>query len=1066
MIGEFFVAKLWHLNFRVKMLLLISLIFTSALYAQEKSVSGNISDFNGIPLPGVNIVIKGTGQGTVSDVNGNFTIKVPSNTAVLSFTYVGYDVQEIAVGEQTTIKVVLSENVKELDQVIVIGYGTQKKSDLTGSVSSVSSKDIQANPVTRIDQALEGRAAGVNVVSTTGMPGGSDNIQIRGVSSINGFAPLVVIDGIPTSDPNAMNRISPSDIESVEVLKDAASAAIYGSSGGNGVILITTKRGKSGKVTTSVNIYTGFQQVEKTIPLMNTRQWNQLYTAMNGKPYIYSADSLNMNTNWQKAIYRTAQQNNYDINITGGNEKSQFSLSANYLTQDGLVRNTGYDKLLLSISSLTNLTKHIKLDAVARLSNDKTTGPAEWQYQNVYNNYTTFPALSMEPYLKPYDASGKWTVSPLGAMNPFVGIDERSDQIGKDANLSGTVNLNIELFKGLTYTSRLNGSEDNNENWNYQPAYNSWADDNNPMNKLTQYWDKGYSWTVQNYVTFNKTILNDHNLSLMAGQEASDWWDYHMNGFRQNFASNDPDLLYFDNSLDLSSTSQIVGGSAKEAKSAAYYGRINYDYKSMFLAQFNARRDGESNFGPLEKWGNFYSGSVGFKFSELQAVKDLNIFSFGKIKFGVGQSGQYPISTYWPYASTILSVDVMDYAFDNKTLSSGYGPVQVPNPALHWETVTTKNFGVDLGFFKDQLNVSIEYFTKDNNGMIMTQHVNDVAGTYYISGGAPEFGSTGIQSTYPLVNYGSVSNKGLELTLDYKRVIGDIKINFGLNLEYQVNKITNLAQDSTTQGGVHDLGGLTISKIGEPIGEFTGYKFAGLFRQGDKMVYSTKYKKYVFSDQPYSVGSAGDTTWAQPQAKPGDAKWVDINHDGVINSKDRAYLGSYIPPYVFGFNIGMEYKGFDFSAFFQGVYGNQIFDGIKRFTYTWETSQNHAASFADRYHLPVVYNNVVIDPGNTTSNLPDVGAQNWGTPSNLYIESGSYLRLRTLTLGYTLKNAWSSKVGIEKFKIYFTGRNLFTLTKYSGYDPEISNPDPKLAGIDIGGYPQARMYTFGVNIEF
>ncbi len=1062
MIKEFFSAKLWHLFFRVRMLLLIPLFFTSALYAQEKTVTGSVSDITGMPLPGVNVVIKGTSNGVVSDISGNFTIKVPDNNAILTFTYVGYENQEITVGEQSTIKVVLNENVKELDQVVVIGYGTQKKSDLTGSVSSVTSKDIQATPVTRIDQALEGRAAGVNVVSATGMPGGSSNIQIRGVSSINGFAPLVVIDGIPGGD---MNKISPSDIESIEVLKDAASAAIYGSNGGNGVILITTKRGKAGSVTTRVNIYTGIQQVEKTIPMMNTRQWNQLYTAMNGKPFIFSQDSLNMNTDWQKAIYRTALQNNCDVNITGGNDRSQFSIGANYLKQEGLVRNTGYNRLLLSVSSLTNIAKHVKLDAVVRFSNDQTTGPAEWQYQNVYNNFTTFPALSMDPYLKPYDANGKWSVSPIGAMNPFVGIDEKSDQKGKDANIQGNVGLNIEFIKGLTYTLRLSGTEDNNESWNFQPEYFSWANDANPMSKLTQNWDKGYSWTIQNYATYNKTILDDHNISLMAGMESSDWWDYHMNGFRQDFASSNPNLLYFDNSLDLSSTSQIIGGSAKEATSAAYYGRINYDYKSMILAQFNARRDGESNFGPYDKWGNFYSGSVGFKFTELQVVKDLNIFSFGKIRFGVGQSGQFQGLSYWPYASTILSVDVMDYAFDNKTLSSGFAPVQVPNPSLHWETVTTKNFGADLGFFKDQLNISIDYFTKDNTNMIQIQHVNDVAGTFYISAGGAEFGNTGIQSTYPSVNFGSVSNKGIELTLDYKKVIGDVKINFGVNLTYQVNKITELATDSVSQGAVHDLGGLTVSKVGEPIGEFTGYRFNGLFKQGDKMVYNNKSKKYVFADQIYYVNGS-DTSYAQANAKAGDARWVDANHDGLLNGHDREYLGSYIPPYVFGFSLGMEYKGIDFSAFFQGVYGNQIFDGIKRFTYTWETSQNHAAEFANRYHLPVIYNGTTIDPGNTTSNMPNIGAQNWGTPSTLYIENGSYLRLRTLTLGYTLPVAWTSKVGIDKFRLYFIGRNLLTLTKYSGYDPEISQSDPKLAGIDIGGYPQARMYTFGVNIDF
>jgi TonB-linked SusC/RagA family outer membrane protein len=1061
-----------------KCLLTLLLFFTFILsgFAQEKTLTGSIVDQSGSPLPGVNVIIKGTSIGTVTDLNGKFTIKVPDNKAVLTITYVGYADQEIAVGEQTTIKVELAENVKEIDQIVVIGYGVQKKSDLTGAVASISAKDLRSTPVTRIDEAIEGRAAGVNVVSATGMPGGSRNIQIRGVSSINGFNPLIVIDGIPSTDPNSMNKISPGDIESIEILKDAASTAIYGSTGGNGVVLITTKKGKAGKVETSLNIYTGIQDVPNTIPMMNTKQWNQFYAASTGAPFNFKQNNQDstINTDWQKALYKPAALNSCELSITGGTEKSKFSIGANYINQDGLVRNTGYNKLLLSLSSITSLTKHIKLDEVVRYSNEKTTGPAEYQYQNVYNNFTTMPALFMVPFLTPYDSKGKWSVSPVGGSNPFVGIDERSNQYNKNIDVQGNFGLTIEFLKGLTFTTRINGDVGNNEFWKFDPMYFSWANDLNTVDKLTENWDKSYSWTFQNYITYNTTILNDHNVSIMAGTEAADWWDYNIGGFRQTFASSNPDLLYFDNSSDVSLASQKIGGSAKEARSNGYFGRLNYDYKSMFLAQFNVRRDGESNFGPNFKWGNFYSGSAGFKFSELQVVKDLNIFSFGKIRVGLGQTGQYPVSTYWPYASTILNTAVMNYSFDGKALSTGYGPVQVPNPDLHWETVTTTNIGLDLGFFKDQLRANIDYFIKNNDGMIMPQATNSVAGTYLLVAppNGAEVGNTGIQSTNPLVNYGSVSNKGIELTLDYKKVFGDLKINLGLNLTYQVNKITKLAIDSTVQGAVHDLTGITISKVGYSIGEFEGYVFNGIFRATDKMVYNNKAKKYVFANQPYkltynTVTKANDTIYAQPAAKPGDARWADLNHDGVHDPKDFGYFGSYIPPYVFGFSMGFEYKGIDLSAFFQGVYGNKIFDGVKRWTYDWLTVTNHSADFANRYHLPVVYKGVIIDPGNTTSNLPDIGSQNWGAqPSSLYIEDGSYLRMKTLTLGYTLPKNWTDKVGVDRLRIYFIAKNLFTLTKYTGYDPEVSSSDPKLAGIDISGYPQSRMYTLGANIDF
>ena len=1072
---KWFKSKLNPLACKGIMVLLAFFIFLSNIFAQKQTITGIVTDAtSNSALPGVNVIEKGTTNGTVTGVDGAYTIEVAGPSSILEFSYVGYLSESMKVGDNTSFSISLVEDVTQLEQVVVIGYGVQKKSDLTGAVTSVSAKDLKSIPVTRIDEALEGRAAGVNVVAGTGMPGGSRNIQIRGVSSINGFNPLIVVDGIPTGDVNVLNRISPGDIESMEILKDAASAAIYGSTGGNGVILITTKKGQAGKITTSLNMYTGIQEIPKYIPMMDTRQWNQFYASRNttngNAPYIFSEDSLNLNTDWQDAIFNSAPLYDVQLNITGGNEKSQFSVGIDYLKQEGMIENTSYDKLLLSASSTHQLTKRIKFDEVIRFANEKTTGPAEWQYQNVYNNYTTLPALTELPFLTPYDEEGNWTVNSVvtQSQNPFVGIDMRSDQYIKNMNLIINLGLNIELIKGLIYTTRLNGEAGIYEDWNFQPIYYATDVDNNPRSKLTQNWTRGFSWTFQNYLTYSRTLFNDHSFSLMAGMEAAKWWDYHIGGYRWDLPSTDPNLIYFDNSTDLSTTGQIIGGSAKEARSQAYFGRINYNYRSLVLAQFNIRRDGESNFGPNYKYGNFYSGSLGFKFSELQVIKDLNIFSFGKVRVGVGQTGQFPIASYWPYASTVLNTAVMNYSFDNANLSLGQGPVQVPNPDLRWETVTTTNIGADLGFLRDQLNVTIDYFIKNNEGMIMQQAVNSIAGTWLLANpaNAAEVGNTGITTTYPSVNYGSVNNKGIEFTVDYRKQLGDLRVNFGVNFTYQTNKITELATDSTVQGSVHDLNGITVSKVGHSIGEFHGYVFDGVFKEGDPVVYNAKSKKYVYANQPYLIDDKGDTSYAKPNAKAGDARWVDVNQDGKLNTNDWDYLGSYIPPYVYGFSLGLEYKGIDFSAFFQGVYGNKIFNGLKRFLYTWENYGNHRADFADRYHAPVVYNGVTIDPGNLTSDLPDVGAQNWGVVSSLYIEDGSYLRLRTLTLGYTLPRKWTNVVAIERFRIYFIGKNLFTFTNYTGYDPEISTSDPKVAGIDVAGYPQSRMYTFGINVDF
>lgn len=1058
-------VKQKHHLFRLVAMMLFFMVYTGSLFAQERSISGSVADGQGLSLPGVNIVIKGTNMGTISDIDGKFTIKIPDNNAVLEIKYVGYANQEIKVGDMTQISVVLVEEIREIDQVVVIGYGSMKKSDLTGSIASVSSEDLKAIPVARIDEALTGRAAGVNVSATSGMPGASRTIQIRGVSSINGFEPLIVIDGIPGGD---MNKINPSDIESIEVLKDAASAAIYGSTGGNGVILITTKRGKEGKASTTINVYTAIQDVPKKIDMMNTRQWNQFYAAKNGgRPFMFSEDSLNFTFDWQDAIYDQAPIQNIDLNTTGGTEQIQYSFGANYLTQEGMVKNTGYDKLLMSLNSAMKISKRIKFDEVIRFAYDKTTGPAEWQYQNVYNNFTTMPAILMVPFLTPYDEEGDWSISPVGGNNPFTGIDARSNQYAKNFEILGNFGLTVDLLKGLSYSTRISGTVNNNESWNFQPKYDSWSEDRNLISRLTQNWRKDYSWTYQNYATYSTTIAENNNITAVAGMEAAKWWDYNIGGFRQDYSSPNPDLLYFDNSLDDTLVAQIITGLGKEATSLAYFGRINYDYKSMFLAQVNFRRDGNSNFGPNFKFGNFWSGSVGFKFSELEAVKNLNFLSFGKIRLGYGETGQFPITTYWPYASSILNTNQMNYAYNDNSITSGYGPVQVPNPDLHWETVITTNIGLDLGFFRDQLKVTLDYFNKVNDGMIMPQQVPSVAGTYLmISPVNPgEVGNTGIQSAFPLVNIGSVSNKGLETTIDFKKTIGEVNINAGVNFTVQKNVITELATDSTIYGSVHDLSGVTILKEGQSIGTYRGYEFDDLFREGDPMVFNSVAGRNVFADQPYII-EGEDTTYARPFAKPGDAKWVDRNGDGRWTAADYTYLGSYIPKYVFGINFGMDWKGIDFSMFWQGVAGNEIFNGVKRWTYDWNTQTNHAAEFADRYHLPIEYNGEVIDPGNLTSDMPEMGVANWGSPSTLYIEDGSYLRLRTLTIGYTLPQNWTNKINISRFRVYFIGKNLLTFTRYNGLDPEVSNPDPRYAGIDIAGYPQSKLYTFGFNLDF
>jgi TonB-linked SusC/RagA family outer membrane protein len=1044
-----------------------ALLIMTATFGQEKTVTGVVTDKNGVTLPGVNVVIKGTTTGTVTDANGKYSIKVPGPQTVLTFSFVGYVSQDIAVGNQTSINPVLEEEVKELDQVVVIGYGVQKKSDLTGSVASVSGSSFQGIAVTNLNQALQGRATGVNVVSNTGMPGGSVTIQIRGMSSVNGGSPLVVIDGIPGGDLNSLN---PSDIESIEILKDAASQAIYGSNGGNGVIIVTTKKGKAGTFQTTVNASYGWQNVANTIDMMNLTDYNRTMAELK-LPYSTNLDTMKYH-NYNDIIFqKDVPVQNYDFSTGGGSEKSKFYISGAYTGQEGIIRKSNYEKLNFRISSEHQVTKKVRFDENVSFVNTKTEGFEEWMYTNVY--YTPiFPALNMPPYLSPYTynpRTGKdeWTITPSSVSNPMVDIDNRN-YWAKNASISGNAGLTINLFKGFSYTPRINGYMGNYDMQNFTPKYYFKADKQNTINRLEKNIQRSFGWVVQNIVTYSGTIANNHNFSIMAGQEAKRNWGYNISGTRLNFKSTLSNMLYLDKSLDDTSNLQVVNGNGYENRMSSYFGRLNYDYKGMVLAQFNIRRDGQSDFGPNYRFGTFKSGSVGFKFSELQSVKDLNIISFGKIRASYGETGQYPRSS-WPYLAKILTPYVYSYSFDNSTALIGAGPVQISNPDIHWETVISQGVGLDLGFFKDKLMISVDYFNKKNDGMLNYEDVTYMAGTFQTQSDA-EGGST-----KPEVNSGSVKNEGAEISLNYKYNKGDFKSSFDLSLTFVNNKITDLATDSVVKGNVHnELQGVTIQKVGHPISEFWGYQIQSVIKKDDPKVYYAKSKKDVF----YSLNSKGDTIYL-PTALVGDVRWKDNNNDGKIDDKDRTYLGNPNPPFIFSFSINLSYKMFDFSAYFNGVAGNKIFNGAGRYFYDWnKIATNRSAKFAGRYRDPLTDNagNLIldvngnpIDPGNESYSLPRLGSQNYGRSSELYIEDGSYLRLKNIQIGFTLPSNISNALKIQKFRVYASLTNVFTITNYSGFDPEVARydfGDPSILGIDIGGYPQTRVLSIGANLTF
>ena len=1033
----------------------------------KKLIRGTVLDAkNSTPLPGLTVVVKGTTVGSVTDFDGKYSISA-SNKDVLVFSFIGYSNQEILVGDKTTIDVNLAEDVVGLDEVVVTGYGVQKKSDLTGAVASVSSEKISKLPVSSIDQALQGQAAGVNITAKSGRPGEAVDIQIRGISSINGTTPLVIIDGIAGD----LNRINPGDIASIEVLKDASSAAIYGATGGNGVILVTTKKGTPGKVTTSINAYRGLETAANKVELMNSQEWmavneetvwNNTTAKKRGELKALNNQPDTLKTyDWQELLYQPAIAENYDINVSGGNDFSSFMLSSSYTNQNGIIKSSEYQRFTFRINSEQKLTKRLALDQSISFVNTINKGLEEWQWHNYYSN-PLYKTLLMDPSVPDYDENGKWGVSNYNTENPLIALDTK-DKTSRNNYFEGNFGLKINLLKGLDFTTRFSGKLGFNDEKEYVPKYWSTTIYNNSVDKLIQSMSRNISWTAQNILNYQTTIANVHNLSAMVGMEANKWWDYDISGTRYDMPSTDPWMLYLVKSSNGEDLGQLVTGTGHIGANQAYFGRINYDYSGKYLLTLNVRRDGSSRFGPANRWGNFPSFSLGWKFSEETFMKNIEAITFGKIRFGYGQTGSNARSGF-PYLSAVVSDDHFRYSYNNTTSTIGTGPSQIANTEIRWESVNMSNLGLDISLFDNRLSVTADVFNKVNDGMLMYKEVPATAGTYY--GEDPE------------VNIGSLSNKGYELTITARKKEGDLKGSIDFNISGVKNEVLELATDSMKVGKVHSITPTNMTCIGAPVAQFWGYKVDyslgnGLFRETDPVN-----EKGIITNQPFKE-SNGKTTYAQQKAQPGDRRYKDVNNDGSINTKDMVNLGSPLPKFTYGLTINMEYKGFDLSAFFYGSYGNKILNGTKQYMYWFQQNSNHAKEFADRYvqndiiKLDENGNPKVVVKQNIDTDIARNSEDNYNKLCDWHIEDGSYLRLKNLVIGYTIPNNITSKINIQKIRIYGGAKNLFTLTKYSGISPEVSGKGaeegstPILeSGVDLGVYPTTRMLYFGANIVF
>jgi TonB-linked SusC/RagA family outer membrane protein len=1011
----------------------LSIIFSCiafALSAQIK-ITGrvNIEGANEAAI-GATVVLKGTTTGTSTDIEGNYTIQVPDQNAVLVFTYTGYLTQEIVVGNRTSVTVNLSENSAQLSEVIVTGYGSQKRSSISGSVATLGATEIAERPILRVEQALQGRTAGVQVAQVSGSPGSSLTVRVRGVGTINNSDPLYIVDGIPV---DGLDFLNPNDIESINVLKDAASSAIYGSRGANGVVLITTKGGKrnqSGQI--SYDAYYGVQRPGKLLDLLSAREYailqNEAYLAAGRTPLpeFNNPDALGEGTDWQEAIFQHAPIASHQLTFMGGGEKSSYTLSGNYFSQDGIV---GGDKANFQRAT-------VRLNGTHELKPWLTLGNNlgfTWLERNALseNNQYNSPlirALNMDPVTPVKKSDGTYAYSNYASTdiaNPVNGI-EQTHNTWRSNRLVGSVFGELKLAPGLTFRSAFSLDATFAVQRFFNPRFDlsnlpsiseAPAAEKNLVNSVGVGNNTWRNWQWENVLTYHKTIGEDHDLTFIAGTTAlSNRFDA-SGGANTNLPSNDPKDAYISNTID-PIASQSAYQFASESALLSWFGKANYEFKNTYLFSATFRADGSSRFGRNNRYGYFPSFSAGWIASH-EAFWHSNLINFLKFRASWGQNGNDRIGDY---SFTTVVNNGQNYTFGpNENITNGSVALSAANPDLKWETSTQTDFGVDMELFAGRLNFTGDYYIKKTSDMLYAAPIPLVAGT------AP-----------PIQNVATAENRGLELALNYRNYDRVFKYAVGGNISFVKSEVTGLGR-----GGEPVLSGYVQSAnanasktdVGQPIASFFGYVTDGIFQT------------------PQEVEAAA---FQSNQTAPGDIRFKDLDGNGVIDVNDRTFIGNPTPRFTYGFNTDFSWKGVELNLFFQGTQGNDIFVNTIRYDFTYV---NRPSTALGRWTGPGTSNS---EPRVSLSD-PNQNAR----VSDRFVEDGSFLRLKTMQVAYNLPKKWLDKVHFTKMKVYVTGQNLLTFTRYSGLDPEIGTVGGSLEiGIDRGFYPQARTIMGGVSLTF
>ena len=1006
---------------KILLTVLCCLLSTSMLLAQERTVKGVVtSSKDGLPLPGLTVVVKGTTNGTSTDFDGKFTLAVPGPESVLVFSYIGFETQEIVVGDQTKFDVAMEVTASQLQELVVIGYGTTTEKELTGSVSMVKSEDIEALNPTRVEQALQGQTAGVQISSQSGSPGGGFNVRIRGVSTNGDNAPLILVDGVRYAD---LSSLDPSSIESVNVMKDA-SASIYGVLAANGVVLITTKQGKkNSKTRFSLNSYYGVQETMRKIPVLNATEYatiiNESFANGGQVPPFSNLGNLGAGTDWQDQVFGTAPIQNYRLNATGGTEKSTFSFGVGYFGQEGIVGgdNASFQRLTANVNTTTNFTDKLKFSNVINYTNSKRKTLTENTLGSVL-----FNALNMAPTIPTLDANGNYSLATnLGSevINPLAQVADTYNDTWVN-RVSGMLGLDYTIIEGLTLNTSLNYNFSHVRYRGFFPEVNYGAGKvfNRPESSVAESQEIFYNLSWDSYLKYDFKLPEKHKFTVTLGSSIFRDRGENLAGTGFGIPNNNPDLG------DLSQANEIRQGGANsyqyDFRQLSYFGRIEYNYDYRYLVSVVLRRDGTTRFGPESRFGYFPSLSLGWVMSEENFLKDNNLLTYAKMRASYGITGNDRIGDF-RYVASLNGEST--YVFDGNSLNNGLAIGALPNPSIQWERNKQFNVGLDLELMEGKFMITTDYFIKTSEDLLLAVPASALTGLAAPGSGAP------------FANAGSIRNSGFEFQIKYNTRIGqDFNLDVGYNIATLKNETLELNDGvAFIQGGAFGIGQLPPNRwqVGRPIGYFYGLETDGIFQNQGEIE---------------SSAQQGDAT-------AGDLRYVDQNGDGEITPDDRTMIGNPIPDYTMGLTLNASYKGFDFTFFADAQLGHDIIRNYERNL----PLTNKTAYYLDRWH------------GEGTSNdFPKVstGANDNDLFSDFWVEDGSYMRIKNIQLGYTLPESVASRVGLSKLRIYGSVNNLYTFTNYSGYDPNISSGDAVGAGIDIGYYPQPRTYMIGLNAGF